>query len=495
MGKKAIIIGGGVAGLSAGIYGQLNGYDTRIFEMHTAPGGQCTSWTRNGYTFDYCIHWLVGTSHGPFHKIWKETGALDDSTRVVDMETYAVIRTAKGDDLIIYTDIDRWEQYLLKLAPEDGKPIRRLCRDMRTSATITLMEKSPARRTWLDSVLFFLKSARAIGVIVKHGRTDVKTYFDRLGFQSKILRDRLLGLTDAMDDFSAVAFLLTLAWFAQRNAGYPVGGSMPFTMRMADRYKALGGTFTGGTRVEKIITQGGKAIGVSFADGSVQYADFIIGAGDLHGLIYELLDGKYVTPEIEKAFREWPVFNPIVQVSFGINRPIHSDNHIYRVMATGEKIGMTILDAGYSVYNYNHDPVITPVGKCIMKLCFETPYALWEGMEKEAYRDEKSKIREDATACLEKLYPAVKGYIDAVDVATPLTGVRYTGVWKGAYEGFLPASSNIGKNLKLTIEGLDNFYIAGQWTYPGGGLPPAAQSGKWIFETICKKDKKKFRVC
>jgi len=69
MSKKVIIIGGGVAGLSAGIYGQLNGYDTEILEMHTLPGGQCTAWKRKGYTFDYCIHWLVGTSSGPFHDI------------------------------------------------------------------------------------------------------------------------------------------------------------------------------------------------------------------------------------------------------------------------------------------------------------------------------------------------------------------------------------------------------------------------------------------
>ena len=36
--KSIIIIGGGIAGLSAGCYGQMNEYKTRIFEMHTLPG-------------------------------------------------------------------------------------------------------------------------------------------------------------------------------------------------------------------------------------------------------------------------------------------------------------------------------------------------------------------------------------------------------------------------------------------------------------------------
>ena len=37
--KTVIIIGGGIAGLAAGCYGQMNGYRTQIFELHDLPGG------------------------------------------------------------------------------------------------------------------------------------------------------------------------------------------------------------------------------------------------------------------------------------------------------------------------------------------------------------------------------------------------------------------------------------------------------------------------
>jgi phytoene dehydrogenase-like protein len=46
--KKVIIIGAGIAGLSAGCYLQMNGYDTEIFELHNIPGGLCTGWKRKG---------------------------------------------------------------------------------------------------------------------------------------------------------------------------------------------------------------------------------------------------------------------------------------------------------------------------------------------------------------------------------------------------------------------------------------------------------------
>ncbi len=41
--KSIIIIGAGFAGLSVGIYAQMNGYRTQIFEMHNLSGGLCTA--------------------------------------------------------------------------------------------------------------------------------------------------------------------------------------------------------------------------------------------------------------------------------------------------------------------------------------------------------------------------------------------------------------------------------------------------------------------
>ena len=62
--KKIIIIGAGIAGLSAGIYARKNGYDATIYELHFLPGGLCTAWKRAGFTFEGCMHYvgLVGSS-------------------------------------------------------------------------------------------------------------------------------------------------------------------------------------------------------------------------------------------------------------------------------------------------------------------------------------------------------------------------------------------------------------------------------------------------
>ena len=57
--RKIVIIGGGIAGLSAGIFAQLNGFESVILEKNKTLGGECTGWDRQGYHIDGCIHWLT----------------------------------------------------------------------------------------------------------------------------------------------------------------------------------------------------------------------------------------------------------------------------------------------------------------------------------------------------------------------------------------------------------------------------------------------------
>ena len=64
-GKSIIIIGTGIAGLSAGCYGRMNDYRTQIFEMDNArSGGLCTTWKRKDYKIDACIECWTGAGPG-----------------------------------------------------------------------------------------------------------------------------------------------------------------------------------------------------------------------------------------------------------------------------------------------------------------------------------------------------------------------------------------------------------------------------------------------
>src|SRR5512134_3920140 len=118
--RSIIIVGGGIAGLSAGCYGQMNGFHTRIFEMHKKkPGGLCTSWKRQGYTINGCIHWLIGSSPSDgYYRLWEELGAVQ-GREFVYQEEYGRIE-AGGKRFIVYSNIDRLEQEMKALSPEDS---------------------------------------------------------------------------------------------------------------------------------------------------------------------------------------------------------------------------------------------------------------------------------------------------------------------------------------------------------------------------------------
>jgi phytoene dehydrogenase-like protein len=78
------------------------------------------------------------------------------------------------------------------------------------------------------------------------------------------------------------------------------------------------------------------------------------------------------------------------------------------------------------------------------------------------------------------------------DVATPLTFERYTGNWKASIVGWDDTRKTFFMRMNKTLPGLSNFYMAGQWVEPGGGLPMVAASGRNVIQLICKQDKRLF---
>jgi phytoene dehydrogenase-like protein len=284
------------------------------------------------------------------------------------------------------------------------------------------------------------------------------------------------------------------AWFNQKNAGYLIGGSLPMAKRMTERYLGLGGRLTTKVKVAKIIVENNAAKGVILSDGREISADYVISAADGHSTIFEMLEGKYLSKKISYAYKNWELFTPIVQVSFGLKKKIDSEVPVETWIAKDQYIGRTKTAHGYSIMNYCYDPTMAPEGKSVMVMRYDSPWELWKDINSSEYQSEKEQIEKDSIAILERRYPGISASIEVCDVATPVTDVNYTGVWKGAYEGFMPTSKNLMDNIDPVIPGLKKFYMAGQWLFPGGGLPPAGQSGKWAIQYICKEEKMGFKV-
>ena len=114
----------------------------------------------------------------------------------------------------------------------------------------------------------------------------------------------------------------------------------------------------------------------------------------------------------------------------------------------------------------------------------------WEEIyaDKVKYREEKNRIEQAVISFLEEIMPGIKEKIEVVDVATPMTYIRYTNTWKGSSMGF---AKNFLLNLPRTLPRLKKFYMVGQWV-GDMGVSGAAKSGRDIVHLICKQDKKRF---
>ena len=125
--KKAIIIGGGIAGLAAGIYAQKAGIESIIYEKHIIPGGECTGWDRKGFHIDGSIHWLMGTNRETkLNKIWNEMGALE-STEIYQPDSFGTV-DYQGQRVVLHRDAEKLKNHLLNVSPEDEAEINNLCR-------------------------------------------------------------------------------------------------------------------------------------------------------------------------------------------------------------------------------------------------------------------------------------------------------------------------------------------------------------------------------
>ena len=510
MDKSIIIIGAGIAGLSAGCYGQMNGYRTQIFELHDKPGGLCTSWERKGYTFDGCIHWLVGSRPGSgLNRIWQELGALQ-GRQIVDHDEFLRVEKSDGRTFVVHTDVDRLEQHMRELSPADTEVIEEFTGTIRRltglSAVAGAYGKARGPLAWIKTAV---KMIPQVGVMMRYGKVPLEDFAAR--FTSPLLREGLTGAFD-LPDCPVVALMMTLAWMHSRDAGYPVGGSLAFSRAIEQRYLDLGGEIHYKSRVEKILVAAGRAgepdraTGVRLADapdgghGAEHPSEIVISAADGHATLFDMLDGKYLSDELRRSYEEWPIFPPLVQVSLGVARDLSAEPYMIAHQLEEPLTVAGKVREKMSVKHYCYDPTLAPAGKSVVVVMFESDYDYWKALseERERYDAEKKEIAIGVIGRLERRFPGISDQVEVVDVATPLTTERYTGNWRGSMEGWLPTTKNLGSvmrgGMRKTLPGLENFYMVGQWVEPGGGVPPAATSGRNVMKMICKQDGRAFET-
>jgi len=480
--NKVIIVGGGIAGMTAGILLQKAGFQTEIFEKNAVPGGQCTGWKREGYFIDNCIHWLTGTREGSaLHELWKEIGALGDNVEVHEKEMFFSSRL-NGETLTFWRDKERTRQEMLELSPEDEKEINKLMDYVELAETMTVPVEKPFDAMNLFDWMKLGMSMKAMGKVMKeYGKMDIRELAMR--FRHPLIQR---AITDYMPEgYQAYAFLVSYGTVTGGNGDIPQGGSLAMALRIAAKYKENGGILHTNSHVEKIVLKEKRAEGILLQNGTKVSADYVVCACDTDFTFGALLPKQYMPKGLKKMYEErkaYPVSSGF-QIAFAVDGvfPEITGTRVFSCKEIG--VGSKTVQA-MSIQSYDYEPEFAPEGKMILQSNFsqnEEDYRYWERLysDKTEYQKRKSEIAQQAMERVIAEYPFLDGKIRVIDVWTPMTYTRYCNSYKGAYMSFVTTKQAKSITVPGTIKGLDNVLLASQWLMGPGGLPTAAAMGKF----------------
>ena len=492
--EKIVIIGGGIAGLSAGIYAKLAGFDVEIYEKNTIPGGECIGWNRKGYHIDNCIHWLTGTRKGTeLYDVWKTTGALTDETEYADVNSFYT-STYNGQSATLWNDLERTKIELIALSPDDKGEIEEFIQYVEYSKQCLFPAKKPMEMWGIKDYISMGTSMADFPKVMKEfGKISLEEYSKR--FKHPLIQRLMCDYLPK--SYCAYSFFVSYATMADGNGKIPMGASFQLSLRIEKKFKELGGKIFYNKRTETIVVEKKNATGIKLADDTFISADYIIPTVDTYVLFNKLLPSKYMPKELRTAYnnpKAYPATSGF-QVAFAVNKSDIIGETIF-VDVEPIKIGNNTFDRMY-VKMYNYDKIYINGEKMVIQTCItqtDEDFDFWNNLSEEDYVKTKDTLVSEVAERIKKNFPEMSDSLEFLDAWTPVTYERYCGAYHGSYMSFV--TTPMGKQIKMKgqLKGIKNLYLAGQWTNSPGGLPVAVASGKFAIQRILKKQKRNIDI-
>ncbi|MFF3767688.1 phytoene desaturase family protein [Streptomyces sp. NPDC001922] len=509
---RVLVIGAGVSGMATGCYAQMSGMETRILEKHVLPGGCCTAWARDGFIFDYCIEWLIGTCAGnEAHQIWRELGALDGKT-VTNFDMFNRVVDEAGRSVTFYNDPGRLQRHLLEISPADARLIRSFCRDLRRFIGIELYPfLTPAPlRTPREKLRMLRTVLPAFRLFWRTAATQMHTFADR--FQDPLLRRAFRNIFfQDHGGFPLLPYLFNMAGAYNDNAGFPQGGSLGLSRSIERRYTSLGGSISYRTRVERILVERDRAVGVELRNGTRLYADHVVAACDGYTTLHGLLGGRYSSPRLDTLYstllnKPEVLYPGVVSAFVGLTgEPGPDSPHSTTYLLTQEErsgLPGALQDSLVVQQRSRYAEGFAPPGSSVVHCTYFSDFAHWRTLRsrsRKEYWAQKRQVADFVRDFLERRSPGTGDRIRVADVASPATTHRYTGNHNGsilAWKSFTEAEdlvNGVVNKDRMRLPGLRGFSMAGQWA-GGGGLIRAASSGRFAVQYLCRELGTEFRA-
>lgn len=453
-----IVIGGGNGGLASAATLAEKGKSVILFEKHNIPGGCGTSFRRGRFEFEVALHQLshMGTEEnpGPLRELFKRYGILDEINWIQIKELFRV-NFPDGTGVSLPAERKQCEDFLCKEFPSQADGIRKyfetvykFCAEAAEFAAKSA--KSTGEPGALKKAIMKAGFPKLYPTLANYGLKSTQEVLDEFFTDSKLQLALsaywcFMGVPPARFPFAILAKCTN--FYLETKPYYLTGTSMMMNQAIMEAVQKMGGTVRLNCGVKRIILENGKAVGVIDDFGEEYRAKKIISNISPLATYGNLL----LPEEIPAAAREY--LKPYTVGISAITCFIGLD-------CTPEEIGFTTsftlnyesLDANedfkdaYKLLPGNDplvatcytvdDPSVSPKGTSVITagtLKYGEP---WEKLPPEQYYEMKYEAGRRIVERLEKMYPGFAEHIEEMEIATPLTHMRYLGHPGGAIYGY-----------------------------------------------------------
>ncbi len=491
------VIGAGGGGLSAAAALSRAGKKVVVLEKHHKVGGYMTSFERMGYRFEVSLHGFDGLADGGMNvDIFKALGIYD---RVKPVRTSVMYRAIYPDfSFDVPENVDAYRDKLVATFPAEAEGIKDIFDEsLFMEEFISAFSKAQAGQGPMPSDQDLLR-------FQEYTDLPLSEFLARHVSDPKftMLFTQLAGFAGAEPGNLSTAFFMAM-WNSYHRHGFHFfeGGSQAVTNAMADVVRENGGTIRLGTLATKVAVEGGNAVHVETRDDACYRAQFVVSNAPAPLLINELVGREHVAAEDLARYDGWKVGLSAFVVYLGVNhdyRDVFANTHEIMITDSYDPAeNFATIDAcdvektPFAIANYTLvDPTDAPAGKNVIEITGQLGYDCGkQWFQQGSFEDYKAFKDEMGRALVrraEAILPGLSRHVEVFEVGTPRTMAGFTLNPRGTIFGWDAIISQTMMNRMDTqqLGGIDNLYIAGAWTFPGGGQSAVITSGAMAASSI-----------
>jgi phytoene dehydrogenase-like protein len=528
-----IIVGSGIAGLTAAAYLSQYGYSVLLLEKSDKTGGLIGSFKQKGFVFDYGIRAIENS--GTIFPMLRQLGIPVDFKK-------NKVSIGIENELISFSaskDLHAYQELLAGLFPDEENQIRLIVRQIHQVSEYMNVLYGVENPLFLDMKTdypYYLKTILPwtfkYFITARKINTLNKPVND---FLNKITKNQALIDMVTQHYFSNTPVFFALSYFRIYNDYYyPTGGTGSLTKALENYIVNHGGIIKTGCEINHIDVKGQK---VFDSNNNSYFYSHLVWAGDLKSL-YRSVSGYNQSLNISEdrfLHKKNTVLSgtpneSVYTLYLCVDLPpaFFADITTEHTFYTPVKEGLHSMDVHFTEMTdffraYNYECLKSGIISWLEEFTLKTTYEIsvpvlrdtslapeeqtgliistlfdYDFMvflkEKSLYKWFKNLMNERIVNVLDNYFlKGMKKYVLDSFSSTPLTYYERLGNSKGAITGWsfsdeIPVENKMQKIAKAVKTPFEHIYQAGHWTFSPSGMPTAAITGKLAADKIRGSD-------